>query len=191
MSDETQESEDTKPAKRRMVVKNPIHAGELQHDLQINEVDLTNAMMKQSSLFAHYGVLHAKAMRQVEDFKLAEQVVSARVGRQVRDKAVSDKEKLTVDQVKAAVDDNKTVRHVRRCLNEAKQIEQQAKTAVESFRHRRDMLIQIGLRAREEMKGEVRIAAKKEHENARKSAEERMLSRQRDRAEADTEAEGV
>jgi len=172
---------ETEPRKRvRYEVRQLVDADQLKRDMTFSPTDLTSAMMEQASLFAHYGILAAKASRQVDDVKMLLENVEAKVYRKVRDEAASTGVKLTEAQVEKQVVTHEHVISFRKALNEAKQIEAVAKTAVEAFRHRRDMLVQQGLISREEMKGELSIAAKRAHEDELEALKGRYLKRLQD-----------
>ena len=171
-------TEDAEPKKRaRFEVRQLVDPEQLKRDMTFSPTDLTSAMMEQAALFAHYGVLAAKASRQVDDIKMLLENVEAKVYRKVRDEATAEGVKLTEAQVDKQVVTHEQVISFRKALNEAKQIEAIAKTAVEAFRHRRDMLVQQGLISREEMKGELSIAAKRAHEDELESLKGRYLKR--------------
>lgn len=157
-------------------VKKLIDADTLKKDLAYSASDLTSAMMDQASMFAHYGVLAADASRQVDNFKFLLEQAEAAVYRKVRDAAVANGEKVTEVLLDKQVSRNPKIIALKKALNEAKQIESVGKTAVESFRHRRDMLVQHGLISREEMKGELSIAAKRIHEEELEHTTKRFLA---------------
>lgn len=142
---------------RTVRVANFIDAAELKKDMSYSLADLSTAMMEQSTLFARYGVLASKASKQVDDFKLLLEAAESQVYRKIRDEKAKAAEKVTEAQLEKEVAVHPRVVQFKRALNEARQVEGIAKTAVEGFRHRRDMLIQHGLITREEMKGEVSI----------------------------------
>ena len=134
-------------------VKRYVDPAKLKADLAFSNLNLTDAMMSQASLFAHYGILAAQASKQVHDLELLIEATEASVYRNERDLAISNGEKPSDAGLKQIVSRNSKVKQLKRCLNEALQIEATAKIATESFRHRRDMLVQQGLLSREEMKG--------------------------------------
>lgn len=140
-------------------VKSYVDAEQLQKDLSYSDADLTSAMMRQPSLIAHYGNLHADASRQTEVVKMLLENTEAAVYRKIREDMTAAGDKFTEAVLEKAVTRHPSVVKIRKGLIEARKIEQIAKNAVEAFRHRRDMLIQIGLMQREELKGEVRINA--------------------------------
>lgn len=148
--------------KRTIKVVDFVDADRLKSDLAYTTADLSSAFMTQASLFAHYGVLAAKASRQVNNIKMLVDNTEAQVYRIIRDEMASAGTKITEATINAAVTRHERVVAAHRALNEARQIEDVTKTAVEAFRHRRDMLIQQGFIQREEMKGELKIGAANE-----------------------------
>ena len=162
-----------------------INTTELKRDLTFSNNDLTSAMMQQASLFAHYGVILSKASRQVDVVKLLLENTEAAVYKILRNKAVEDGEKVTETLLEKSVSRHPRVIGMKKALNEARRIESDCKIAVESFRHRRDMLVQMGLISREEMKGEMSIRVKSAHEEARDAQIAQVLARRR--AEANSE----
>ena len=156
-------------------VKNFIDAEQLRRDLAFSDTDLSSAMMEQAAMFAHYGVLAAEAARQVDVVKLLLENTEAAVSKLIRDEIASTGEKLTEAAIAARIARHPRVIAMKKALNEAKRVEATAKIAVESFRHRRDMLVQMGLISREEMKGELRIAEKNIHEKSLELQKQRFL----------------
>lgn len=161
----------------RLKVDPIIDLEKLNKDISYSLTDLSGAMVEHSSLFIHYGVLAAKASRQVDNVKMLLEVCEAKVYRKLRDAAVKEGSKVTEAQLGQSVAQNTEVVGIRRALNEAKQIEATAKTAVEGFRHRRDMLVQQGLLAREEIRGEVSIARRDAADDQIETMKERALKR--------------
>lgn len=157
-----------------------IDAEQLKKDLAFSDNDLSSAMMQQASLFSHYGILLAQATRQVDVVKLLLENTEAAVYKALRDKAAADGERVTEAQLEKAVTRHERVVAMKKALNEAKRIESICKTAVEAFRHRRDMLVQMGLISREEMKGELSIKARSIAEEAREASVKEVLARRRE-----------
>jgi hypothetical protein len=162
-------------------IRDFIDADQLRRDMAFSTNDLTNAMMEQSSLFAHYGVLHAKAQRQVDAVKMLLESTESAVYKALRNKMESDGKKPTEALLDKMVTSHPRVVGMKRALAEARQVEAIGKTAVEGFRHRRDMLIQQGLISREEMKGEARIAERNARDDAYGMQKESVLQRLRER----------
>lgn len=158
-------------------VRQFVDASQLKHDLGYSLNDLSNAMAEQASMFAHYGVEAAKASAQVDTVKLLLENAEAAVYRMERDKAADAGEKVTEALLEKRVIRHPRVISMKKALNEAKQVEAVAKIAVESFRHRKDMLVQHGAQAREELKGELRMGAISAAEQAHQTTREAALAR--------------
>ena len=142
-----------------------------QDDLDIDSHDLNHAFMRQASLFAYYAAIHVKTMRREARAKLLLEIEEAKVAKAVRDKMLADGTKTTEKQIEQEV--SRTASYIKavNALNEAKANTALASSAVEAFRQRRDMLIQLGANQREELKGEVRVVA---HDRLRQELRERM-----------------
>lgn len=138
----------------------------IRKDLAYSDNNLSDAMMQQASLFAHYGQLSAEALRQLEIAKLLLDQTEAAVYQQLRKDLLKAGEKVTEAMLEKLVSRSKRVIAMKQAVIEARRVESVAKTAMEAFRHRRDMLVQKGLISREEMKGEMRIMEKTVREEA-------------------------
>lgn len=164
-------------------VRDFIDPAELKRDVAFSANDLTSAMMQQASMFSHYGMMSSNAARQVDTVKLLLENTEAAVYKMLRDQAAVNGEKVTEAQLEKLVTRHPRVIAMKKSLNEAKRVESNTKIAVEAFRHRRDMLVQMGLISREEMKGELSIRAKTTAEDARNGAIESVMARRRANAE--------
>lgn len=170
---------DAAPRSQGYTIKDFVDPAQLKKDLAFSNNDLTSAMMQQASLFSHYGVLAAQAARQVDVVKLLLENTEAAVYKLLRDQAAAAGDKVTEAQLEKMIARHDRVIAMKKSLNEAKRVESITKTAVEAFRHRRDMLVQMGLISREEMKGELSIRAKSAAEMARESSIESVMARRR------------
>jgi len=148
-----------------MVERRPVTAfidtTQVKKDMAYSLADLSTAMMQQASLFAHYGVLLAQASRQVDDIELLLDVARSKVTRRLRDDYAKAGEKVAATLIDKEVETDDKIVSLRIALNEAKQIENIARTVVDGFKQRRDMLIQHGSTEREERKGELAIKARR------------------------------
>lgn len=175
-------SEEVKTSTPRSIkVIEYVDGPQLKRDLGFSTADLSSAMQDQAALFADYGVKASQASMQVDKMKLLLDNTEAEVSRRERDAKVLKGEKVTEPQLAAIVTRHPRVVAAKQALNEAKQIESVAKTAVEAFRHRRDMLVQQGLISREEMKGELSVAVRNAREEESRGQQQRILDRRRDR----------
>lgn len=164
-ADEKQKDDDApsivpgKPPETIKVV-NVIDEATLRKDLTYSLTNLSDAMMTQAGLLVDYNTRAAKAAKQVDDLKLLLETTEATVYRVIRDKMIEDGKKITEAQLDRLVATHPRVIRIKKALNEAKQIEAVAKGAVEGFRHRKDMLVQLGASERQEKEGELRMSAR-------------------------------
>lgn len=165
----------TEPATFR--VRDFVDAAQLKRDLAFSDNNLTEAMMDQASLFAHYGTLAADAAHQTDVVEMLLESTEAAVYKMLRDQAAVKAEKVTEEQLKKLVARHSKVIGMKKALNQSKRVESICKTATEAFRHRRDMLVQQGLISREEMKGEVVIAQRNVREDALAEQRRSVLDR--------------
>lgn len=163
-----------------ITVREYIDLAQMKVDLSFSTNDLSEAMMQQATLFAHYGVLASKAAKQVDSVKMVLETAEARIYRIHRDDAATSGAKVTEAQLEKMVSADPKIIEIKKALNEAKQVEANAKIATEAFRHRRDMLVQMGLLSREELKGQLSIAAKNERDNQAQEQRDRILERRKE-----------
>ena len=158
-------------------VRDFIDAAELKRDLAYSPNNLTDAMMQQASMFSHYGVLAAEAAKQTDVVKMLLENTEAAVSKLIRDEIAAAGDKVTEPAVAARIARHPRVVAMKKAVNEAKRVESIGKTAVEAFRHRRDMLVQQGLISREEMKGELSIRERNAREDAIEASKNIALDR--------------
>jgi len=172
----------------KLTVRRLIEPAELNRDIQFTPLNLDDAMMNQAPLAVHYGQIAATAQKQLDDLKLVLEVTEAKVDRQIRDavaeEAVDDagKKKLTEVQIAKQVSIHHQVIEIKKAINEAKQIESEAKTAVEAFRQRRDMLVQMGAGDRLERQGELVFKRREVAETSRADTIARVAAKIRNQA---------
>jgi len=175
MSDANDESE--RRALLKVKVRNYLDEAQVKKDVGYSLVDISGAQAEQAQLFLHYGMLAAKAARQVDQIKLLLENTEAAVYRVLRDRMIADGEKVTEALLEKLVTRHERVLAVKKALNEAKQIEAVGKIAVEAFRHRKDMLVQHGATEREEMKGELVTKLRSSREDDLNSLKDGYLAR--------------
>lgn len=152
-----------------------IDAEQLRRDVSYTDTDLDTAMDQQAPLFAYYSELHAKAMKQEADLKLRRDVVEAKVYKELRDKAADEGRKVTEAQLAQEVALDSRVIKAQMNLNEARAIAELSRNALESFKQRRDMLVQRGVALREERKGDLYIKQVEADEARMRARRERAL----------------
>jgi hypothetical protein len=133
---------------------------ELQKDLAFSNADLTSAMMNQAGLFARYAAIAARLQKVADTKELIVEITEAKVDKAIRDAAAKAGEKVTEASLAKSIRLNTDYVKAVQAYNNARMNADLAKNALEAFKQRRDMLVQIGVAAREEMKGELFVKAR-------------------------------
>lgn len=143
-------------------LKTFIDIDRLKADLDFTETNISLAMTRQASLFAHYSTLAHQAQFQADRADQQVDLIEAQLDQKYRDAFVTAGQKITENMIKAAIIKDDKYQKAMLRKNEAKAIAEMVKSAADSFRHRRDMLIQVGADLRQQAQGEVRTK-EKEH----------------------------
>ena len=144
-------------------LKTFIDADRLSEDLSFTQTNISLAMTRQASLFAHYSMLAHKAQFQADRADQQVDLVEAQLDQKYRDAFATAGTKVTENMIKSAIIKDSKYQAALIRKHESKAIAEMVKSAADSFRHRRDMLIQVGADLRAEAQGGVRT---KEHPGA-------------------------
>jgi hypothetical protein len=134
-----------------------IDAEKATNEVAVNGNDLQAEFIRQPGLVYYYTSLAAKAEAQHSSLKLKLEATEAQAATNIRNKALSDGEKLTADMVKERVRLVPQVVRVEQALIKAKEVETMLKGIVEALRHKRDSLTSLGLMTRDEMKARIAV----------------------------------
>ena len=132
---------------------------EIEEDIE----DLNEAMRKQTSRAAYYGMLHAKSKTQSARIDRAVRAVEASLKvnhRALLRKAAEDlaeeeggkPERITADMVESAVYTDARMLNLTSIQAAAQEVEMVCRVAYDAFRTRRDMLVSLGHLTREQMR---------------------------------------
>ena len=153
-------------------LKTFIKAEQLQADLDFSQLSLSNAQMRQASLFAHYSMLAHQAQFQADRAYQQVDLLEAQLDQKYRDAFTTSGTKVTENVIKSAIIKDERYQAAMLRKHEAKAIAEMVKSASDSFRHRRDMISVMSYDTREERKGEMRTMAVSE---SRKEAQNTAL----------------
>lgn len=145
-----------------------IDADQLQRDLHFTEATINDGMTRQAALFAHYARLSADATYQSDRAKQQVDLLEAQLNQRFRDAMIAAGTKFTEKSIDAMVIQDSSYQAAQERAHEAKAIASMVASAADSFRHRKDMLIQVGADLRLEKQGELRM---KEHAGERALAQ--------------------
>lgn len=127
----------------------------LQRDLHFTENSISTAMIRQAALFAHYSTLSAQAKFQYDRCKQSVELYQANLDQQLRDDLTTAGTKFTEKVIEAMVLKDSGYQAAITRMHEAKAIASMVDTAADSFRHKKDMLIQVGADLRQQKQGEL------------------------------------
>lgn len=136
-----------------------IDADQLQKDLHFTELTINDGMTRQAALFAHYARLSADATYQSDRAKQQVDLLEAQLNQKFRDSLVTAGTKFTEKSIDSMVIQDSSYQAAQERAHEAKAIASMVASAADSFRHRKDMLIQVGADLRLEKQGELRMKA--------------------------------
>lgn len=151
----------TRPTKTKAgALRTFIDANQLQEDLAFTTTNISMAMTRQAALFAHYSRLAADAVYQSDRSKQQVELLEATLNQRFRDSLIASGTKFTEKSIDSMVIQDSSYQEAQERAHEARAIAKMVDTAADSFRHRKDMLIQVGADLRMEKQGELRM---KEH----------------------------
>lgn len=172
--DELEDLESTSVRKTMGVVN--VDPRRLAKDTSVNTETLDTAMMRQASLYAYYAVIAARTAERADNFKTARDVLESKIARELRNEATASKTKITEKQIEGDIRiDSRWIRAAK-AVNKARADAELAKQALFALSQKRDMMVQIGVSIREEMKGTMRIKEAEAHETAGMDKRERALN---------------
>lgn len=154
-----------------ITVERFVTSEQLREDVNFTEAEIDQAMLEQASLMAYYGDLESRAQYQVDRFKQLLEVREAQKAKQIRDEAAQEGRKITEKLLEQEVAMSPVVIKHRKALNEAKQVYEMMRIALDALRQKKDMVIQFGVRHRMEMEQQGRILGRGGDEGKRRVAE--------------------
>lgn len=148
-----------------------INAEQMADDVSFTEATLDDNMIRQPSLVAYYGQLVAKAQFNMDNAKQIVEIAESKEAQQMRDEAADNGTKITESQINSTLPTRSRVMKARKNYNQAKSDFEAAKVALESLRHKKDMMIQIAVGRRSEMENKINglIKLDAQEDNAREA----------------------
>lgn len=135
---------------------------QLAEDVSIRDSDLSGCMTEQASLYAHYSSLYASAMLNASRAKIKADIARAEAYKRHRNRFIAKGVKFTESMLEAEVMMDSAYQEALELANVLKYQETLCKEGLEAFKHRRDMLVQKGKSALEELKGELFMKSKED-----------------------------
>lgn len=131
-------------------------------DVQFSPEDLDAAMIEQPGLFAYYAEQSRIAAKKEANLKLKLEIVESEIDKEIRDVAASEGTKVTEKLIEQQVVRDERYIKAKMAHNDAKATDQLLRDILESFKQRRDMLIQVGLTRRDEMRSQTSVKTEDE-----------------------------
>lgn len=153
-------------------VKNLLDPAQLKADVAFNATDLDGMWSTQAGLYVRYGVIAARAEHQANAFKNRMSIIEAELGKEAREELPKTGVKVTEGTVKEFVASHPSMLEAFENHNKAVLIHNLAKTALEAFRQRRDMIVQASkhhleqMVMRESFKGGAAVGAARDEQRA-------------------------
>lgn len=139
-----------------IALKSFIDVDQVKADISINTSDLDSAMIEHAGLELHYAMQTAHARRQYERLKTANEILEAKLDAETREKWVGEK-KPTEAAIKAAVLADKRYSTAQAKLIDAQHIWKLCEATENSFRSRKDLLLEVARDRRKEKEGQLRV----------------------------------
>ena len=143
-------------------------------DIAINQTDLDDGMISQAGLFARYAWTAAQAQAQYEKLKASFEILESKLDGEQREALAEAGGKVTEAMVRQAVVSDSRWGAAQSRLIDARTNSSFAKDVLESFKQKRDMLVQLAISDREEMKGTLRVMDTEERDEKRKKLAEKL-----------------
>lgn len=133
-----------------------IDADTLKTDIEVNIADLQSAFLRQAGLTAFYGQRAALAERAAGRQKIALKAIEGKRYKEIKEALLSAGQKPTEAALVAMLDTDPLVIKARSELIELEYYASLGKMAMEAFRQRKDMLVQLSVQDRMDRQGELR-----------------------------------
>lgn len=131
------------------------NASDIADDAGFTEATLDDNMIRQPALVAHYGQVLAKMQYSMDSAKQMLEIQESKSARALRDEAAADGKKITEALINSTLPTVSEVAHARRIYNQSKSDFEGMKIALEALRHKKDMMVQIGVNRRAEIEGKI------------------------------------
>lgn len=132
-------------------------AGEIRDDLAFTEATLDDNMITQAGLFAHYARLAGDAQYELERAKMRLEIGESNAALKLRDRAEMNGSRITEKMIENQVLSDKKVVALKLELAKSRRNYEGMKSTMEALRHKKDMMIQIGVARRTENEVQARV----------------------------------
>lgn len=142
-------------------------------DVQFSPENLDGAMIEQPGLFAYYAEQSRLAAKKEANLKLKLEMIESEIDKELRDEAAVSGTKITEKMIEQAISRDERYVKAKMSHNDAKATDQMLRDILEAFKQRRDMMIQVGLTRRDEMRSQSTVV----RDDELKARRDALLSR--------------
>lgn len=129
---------------------------EIKRDMHINELNLQEGIVKQPALYAYYSHLYCEKMKKASSYKVALCALEGQINEQYMAEAEAGK-KLTDKDKEKRLKNEPRWKMAKTALDQAEAEEEYYRNLLEALRQKRDMLYQLALRQRDELRSNVSV----------------------------------
>lgn len=127
-------------------------------DFNINESDISNEMVRQPGLYVYYANLYSNKMKESANLKTQLDSLQGKIHQELKAEELAGTKLTDKDKEKRLKSDSRYLM-ARQKLDTAEIEEEYYRNLLDALKQKKDMLIQLALRQRDEMKGPVAITS--------------------------------
>lgn len=127
-------------------------------DFNINEGDISNEMVRQPGLYVYYANLYSNKMKESANLKTQLDSLQGKIHQELKAEELAGTKLTDKDKEKRLKSDSRYLM-ARQKLDTAEIEEEYYRNLLDALKQKKDMLIQLALRQRDEMKGPVAITS--------------------------------
>lgn len=127
-------------------------------DFQINNNDLSNEMVRQPALYVYYANLYSAKMKETANLKSRLDYLQGQIHQELKNEELAGTKLTDKDKEKRLKSDSRYLA-AKSAVDTAEIEEEYYRNLLDALKQKKDMLIQLALRQRDEMKGPVAITS--------------------------------
>ncbi|MEO9457216.1 hypothetical protein [Chromobacterium phragmitis] len=139
-----------RPSAGKLAITNFVDPEQLRKDVSISDAKLDEELINHSAMLAYYGGLAAKARLQRDKCKTSLEIGEAKLSETIRQRMMDDGQKVTEARLEQLVRCDPKYAMLRQLYDEANAACEQTLVALEAFKQRSSMLIQLASSSRQE-----------------------------------------
>ncbi len=138
----------------KLIVGQEGFSEQMLEDVQFTPENLDGAMIEHPGLFAYYAEQSRVAAKKEANLKFKLEIEESKIDKEIRDEAAESGTKVTEKMIEQQVVRDERYIKAKMAHNDAKATDQMLRDILEAFKQRRDMMIQVGLTRRDELRSQ-------------------------------------